>query len=69
MRLPHPEFDAFDVRPLGAREPQDEVVIMRAEPVAQEAGRHGKMDDFAVHLLDLDPPEPTGEYVFSQLSA
>ncbi len=69
MRLPHPEFDALDVRPLGAREPQDEVVIVRAEPVAEEASRHGEMDDLAVHLVDLDSPEPTGKYVLSQLSA
>jgi hypothetical protein len=42
---------------------------MRAEPVPEEAGRDGKMDDLAVHLLDLDSPEPTGENVFSQLGA
>ena len=42
---------------------------MRAEPVPEEAGRHGEMHDLVVHLLDLDSPEPTGEYVFSQLSA
>ncbi len=42
---------------------------MRTEPVAEEASCHGEMDDFAVHLLDLDPPEPTGENVLSKLSA
>jgi hypothetical protein len=42
---------------------------VRAEPVAQEASRHGEMDDLAIHLIDLDPPEPTGKNVFSKLSA
>jgi hypothetical protein len=42
---------------------------VRAEPVAEEASRHGKMDDLAVHLFDFDPPEPTGENILSKLSA
>jgi hypothetical protein len=42
---------------------------MRAEPVPEEASGHGEMHDLVVHLLDLDPPKPTGEDVFSQLSA
>jgi hypothetical protein len=42
---------------------------MRAEPVPEEAGRHGKMHDIVVHLFDLDPSEPTGKDVLSQLSA
>jgi len=41
---------------------------VRAEPVPEEAGRHGKMHDFVVHLFDLDTPEPTGEDILSQLS-
>ena len=69
MRLPDPEFDALDRRPFAARKPQHEVVIMRAEPVPEEAGRHREVDDLVVHLLDLHPPKPTGEDVLSQLSA
>jgi hypothetical protein len=38
---------------------------MRAEPVPQEAGRNGEMNDLAVHLFDLDTPKPTGKYVLS----
>jgi len=59
----------LDRRPFAARKPQYEVVIMRAEPVPEEAGRHGETNDLVVHLLDLDPPKPTGEDVLSQLSA
>jgi hypothetical protein len=69
MRLPHLEFHPLDRRPFAARQPQDEVIIMRAEPVPEEACRHGEMHDLVVHLLDLDPSKPTGEDVFSQLSA
>jgi hypothetical protein len=42
---------------------------MRAEPIPQEAGGNGKMDDAVVNLLDLDPPKPARENVLSQLSA
>jgi hypothetical protein len=42
---------------------------MRAEPVPEEAGRHGETNDLVVHLLDLDPSKPTCEDVLSQLSA
>jgi hypothetical protein len=42
---------------------------MRAEPVPEEACRHREVHDLVVHLLDLDPSKPTGEDVFSQLSA
>jgi hypothetical protein len=69
MRLPYPEFDALDLRPLGARQPQDEVIIVRTQPVPEEAGRNGEVNDLVVHLLDLDPPKPTGEDVLTQLSA
>jgi hypothetical protein len=65
MRLPYLEFDALDIRPFAAREPQDEVIIMGAEPIPQEAGRHGEMNDLAIHLFDLDTPKPTGKYVLS----
>ena len=65
MRLPNPEFDALERRPFAARKPQDEVVIVRTEPVPKEAGRHGKTNDLVVHLLELDPPEPTGENILS----
>jgi hypothetical protein len=69
MRLPHPEFDALDRRPFAARKPQHEFVIMRAEPVPEEACRHREVDDLLVHPLDLHPSKPTGEDVLSQFSA
>jgi hypothetical protein len=69
MRLPHRKFEALDRRPLAARKPQHEVVIMRAEPVAEEAGRHSEVDHLTVYLFDLHSSKPTGEYVLSQLSA
>src|SRR5262249_53117552 len=69
MRLPDFEFDPLDSRPLSARQPQHEVVVMRAEPVPEEARGHGEMHDLVVHLLALDPPKPTGTAALSQLSA
>jgi hypothetical protein len=42
---------------------------MRSQPIPEEAGRHGKMHDPVIHLLDLDPPKPTGEDILAQLSA
>jgi hypothetical protein len=69
MRLPHPELDALDVRPFGAREPQHEVVVMRSEPIAEEARRDGKMEDFAVCSFELDPSEPAREHILSKLCA
>ncbi len=69
MRLPHPELDALDVRPFGAREPQHEVVVMRPEPIAEEARRDRKMEDLAVCSFELDPPEPAREHILSELCA
>jgi hypothetical protein len=69
MRLPHPEFDALHLRPFGARKPQHEVVIVSAEPVPEEAGGHGEMNDLVVHLLKLNASKPTGEDILSQLAA
>ncbi len=69
MRLPYPEFDALGSGPFGARQPEHEVVIVRPEPVPEEACRHGEVDDVLVHLLELHPSEPTGKDVLSQFRA
>ena len=69
MRLPHPEFDALGRRPLRPRQSQHGLVVMRPEPVAEEARRHGEVDDLVIHLVKLHPSEPTGEDVFSQFRA
>src|SRR5215813_156469 len=69
MRLPYPKFDALGRRPLRPRQPEHGIVIVRPEPIAEEACGHGKVDDLLVHLVKLHPSEPTGEDVFSQFCA
>ena len=69
MRLPHPKFDAIDLGPLGPEKSQHEIVVMRSEPIAQEARRHRQVDAALIEALKLDPPKPAGEYILAQLRA
>ncbi len=69
MQLPHLELDALDILPFGAGKSEDEVVIVRPQPILEEARRHAEVDDRIIHALKLHPPEPAGEDVLAQLRA
>ncbi len=67
MRLPHPEFDPIDVSPLHAEQLQHEFVVVRPQPIPEEARRHREVDAIVIEAFKLDPPKPAGEDIFAQL--
>src|SRR5688572_31885884 len=54
MRLPDLEFDALDIRPFGPQEPEHKVVIMRPQPISEEARRHRQVGAVFLYALKLD---------------
>jgi hypothetical protein len=48
---------------------QHKIVIVRTEPIPEEARRDREVHDGLVDALKLDSPKPAGKYIFAQFRA